>query len=62
MAAFGLMCNIEIQSESLAASEFCGCMYTYGGRIYYTMIVCIKFEFNKELIQQNEWKLGCCGK
>lgn len=61
VAAFGLMCNIEIWSESLAASEFCGCMYTYGGRIYYTMIVCIKLISTKNWFGKMNGSLGAVG-
>lgn len=62
VAAFGLMCNIEIRSASLATSEFFGCMYTYGWRIYYTMIVCIKLISTKNWFSKMNGSLGCCGK
>jgi len=61
VAAFGLMCNIEIWSASLAASEFCGCMYTYGWRIYYTMIVCIKLISTKNWLSKMNGSLGAVG-
>jgi hypothetical protein len=36
-------------------------VYLWGKHILYNDCV-YQIDFNKELIQQNEWKLGCCGK